>query len=99
MPAFQPIEGNYWLLKHAVRNDPWERAIEDAPWRRYTSLPLDVTRRWYPWPEVDWWFLAFKGRLAPAGKVLFGFFLLGAAGGAMLWIQALRRKRYEPLGS
>jgi hypothetical protein len=97
-PAFQPIEGHYWLLKHSVRNDSWEKAVDDAPWRRYTSLPLDVTRRWYPWPEVDWWFLAFKGHFATAGKLLFGFFFLGAASGAWLWIQAWKRRRYyEPV--
>ena len=95
LPAFQPIEGNYWLLKHALRNDLWEKAIEDAPWRRYTSLPLDVTRRWYPWPDIDWWFLAFKGRLATAGKLLFAFFFLGAATGALLWVEGWKRRRYD----
>lgn len=91
LPAFQPIEGHYWLLKHAVKGDTWEQAVADAPWRRYTSLPLDVTRRWYPWPSVDWWCLSWTGKLATAGKAIFVFLLLGAGLGVMLWLSALRR--------
>jgi hypothetical protein len=89
-PAFQPIEGHYWLLKHAIEGDTWEDAVEDAPWRRYTSLPLDATKRWYPWPGIDWWFLGFKGKFATAGYTLFVLLLLGIAGGATFWIRALR---------
>jgi hypothetical protein len=84
-PAFQPIEGHYWLLKHTIKGDSWEQGVEDAPWRRYTSLRLDTTKRWYPWPGIDWWYLAFKGKFATAGKILFAFFLVGVACGAWLW--------------
>jgi hypothetical protein len=92
LPAFQPIEGHLWLLKHRLRGDTWESAVADAPWRRYTSLPLETTRRWYPWPPVDWWYLSWTGKLAVAGKLIFVLFLSGAALGITLWIRALRRR-------
>jgi hypothetical protein len=91
LPAFQPIEGHYWLLKHALRGHTWDQAVADAPWRRYTSLPLDTTRRWVPWPPVDWWYSSWTGKLAAAGKALFVFLLLGAGLGITLWIRTLRR--------
>jgi hypothetical protein len=93
-PAFQPIEGHYWLLKHSVKGDNWERAVEDAPWRRYTSLRLDTTKRWYPWPGVDWWYLSFKGKFAIAGKILFAFFLVGVTCGAWLWARFIARSPF-----
>jgi hypothetical protein len=96
LPAFQPIEGHYWLLKHALRGDTWETAANDAPWRRYTSLPLDATKRWYPWPPIDWWYLGFAPKFANAGRLLFALLLLGSAGGVTLWVQALRRLRRPP---
>ena len=89
-PAFQPIEGHYWLIKHALKSDTWEKAVEDAPWRRYTSLPLDVTKRWYPWPGIDWWFLGFKGKFGISSNILFALFLLGVACGGALLVKAVR---------
>jgi hypothetical protein len=93
LPAFQPIEGHYWFIKHALRGDSWEVAVEDAPWRRYTSLPLSVTKRWYPWPQIDWWRTGFKGRFAPAGNLLLTVLILGIAVGGTLWVQGLKRPK------
>jgi hypothetical protein len=91
LPSFQPIEGHYWLLKNAIKGTSWDDAVKDAPWRRYTSLPLDATRRWFPWPPIDWWYLGWTGKLALAGKLIFVVFLLGTGLGVTLWIQGGRR--------
>jgi hypothetical protein len=96
LPSFQPIEGHYWLLKNAIKGTSWDDAIKDAPWHRYTSLPLDTTRRWFPWPPIDWWYLGWTGKLALAGKLLFVALLLGTGLGVTLWIQGLRRWSRQP---
>jgi hypothetical protein len=99
LPSFQPIEGHYWLLKNAIKGTSWDDAIKDAPWRRYTSLPLDATRRWFPWPPIDWWYLGWTGKLALAGKLIFVALLLGIGLGVTLWIQGLRRWSPQPEAS
>lgn len=91
LPSFQPIEGHYWLLKNAIKKTSWEEGVKSAPWRRYTSLPLDATRRWSPWPPIDWWYLGWSGKLARAGKLILAFFVLGTGVGVILWIQGARR--------
>jgi hypothetical protein len=59
LPPFQHIIGNYWLLTHIPNNDPWVVAEQDAPWRRYTNLHLDVQRS-YARARVDWWFVEYR---------------------------------------
>ena len=90
-PAFQPIEGHYWLLKHWLRGDSWEACQSDMPWRRYTSLPLAAPRRWCSTIEVDWWFMMFRHRFSTVGLLLLGFFVCGAAGSLWLWVRGGRR--------
>jgi hypothetical protein len=91
-PAFQPIEGNYWLLKHWFRGDKWEACESDMPWRRYTSLPLAAPKRWCSTIEVDWWFMMFRRSFATAGVLLLGSFIAGAAGSLWLWARGARPK-------
>lgn len=94
LPAFQPIHGHWWLLKHVVRGDDWTRATTDAPWRRYTSLELDVSAR-YREARLDWWFLGL--REVNAGVAWGGLIVLvlGVMGGGAVIVTAGRR-RPEP---
>ena len=77
LPAFVPVEGHYWLLRHAVRGDDWETAAQDAPWSRYTKKPLDIQRT-YKRVRFDWWPLEFwqHGR-GGMGVVLCLWFVFG----------------------
>jgi hypothetical protein len=93
LPAFQPIAGHLWLLRHVPRGHGWEEAEADAPWKRYTTLKLDVIKGWYAWARVDWWKLDFVGPLETAGHVLLVVFSLGLGLGAALWTVGLRRGR------
>ncbi len=83
-PAFQPIEGHYWLLKHRLLGSSGEACESDMPWRRYTSLPLSSPKRWCGTVEVDFWYLLFHKRYPAAGVVLLGMFLAGT--GVCLWL-------------
>lgn len=89
-PAFQPMAGHYWFLKHDLGHHTWEQAEPDAPWRRYTHLQLDSTRKWYPWPPLDWWFLGIRNESRAAAYALLALFIAGLAGGIELWRRGLK---------
>ena len=89
-PAFQPIDGQWWYLKHHLFSDPWEIAVKDMPLGRYTRLEFPQARRWYENPPWDWWKLDFVGRYRGAGNLLLILFLAGLATGTTLWIRGLR---------
>jgi hypothetical protein len=42
LPPFSPIEGHLWLLRHVPAGHDAKTAEADAPWRRYTTLRLDI---------------------------------------------------------
>jgi hypothetical protein len=88
-PAFQPIDVQWWYLKHHILNDPWDVAAKDIPMRRYTTLQFASARSWYERPPWDWWKLDYVGRYRWAGHAMLVLFLLGLAGGAVLWIRGL----------
>jgi len=53
-PAFQPIKGHWWLIKSLACGDAdGAEAQLDAPWRRYTTLPVNLAS--YPRARIDWW--------------------------------------------
>lgn len=89
LPAFQPIEGHFWLLRHRALGHKWERAELDAPWHRYTSLKLDLSHP-YDRARIDWWLLEWKGKQRKVGVALFLVFLTGMAGATVV---CLRRPR------
>ena len=88
-PAFQPIEGQWWYLKHHLRSDPWSVASLDMPLRRYTSLEFASARQWYEKPYWDWWKLDFVGRYKRTGDVLLAIFIVGLFTGVAFWIRGV----------
>jgi hypothetical protein len=83
LPAFVPIEGHYWLLRHCLAGDDWRSATADAPWSRYTKKPLYIENT-YARVRLDWWPIEFwqTGRGGMA-VVLSLWLLLGAV--SALW--------------
>jgi len=84
-PAFQPIKGHWWLVKSLARGDDAVTAQTDAPWRRYTSLSVNLAAN-YPRVRIDWWGLLWlrdAPHTWPAGLVL--LLLLGAGTGLGIW--------------
>lgn len=59
VPAFNHIVGNYWLFQHLPKNDTWMVAEEDAPWRRYTNLRVNIAQN-YTRARIDWWFVEYR---------------------------------------
>jgi hypothetical protein len=84
-PALQPIEAQWWILKHRALSHPWAVAAEDTPVRRYTTLDFPDLERWYQHPPWDWWKLDFVGPYKSAGTILLAIFLSGFAAGLLLW--------------
>lgn len=100
LPPFNPVEINWWLARHILADHDWVTAEADAPWKRYTSLRLNVSdpyRR--AKDQIDWWYLGFEKHLPNTGKILIkvelGLVLFGAglcALGCWRW-----RRRRAPL--
>lgn len=92
LPAFQPIEGHWWLLRHVASGHDWVNAEVDAPWRRYTTLRVDISRT-YPAARIDWWFLEYgPGRRAP-WVILLILMSVGTVGAGWFLARELRRLR------
>jgi hypothetical protein len=93
LPPFSPVSGHFWLLRHVPFDHDWKIAEKDAPWRRYTSLTLDI-RSTYPRARIDWWALDYTEHRT-ARALLATVMLLVALGGAAGWIW-LGRPRAAP---
>lgn len=88
-PAFQPIKGHFWLVESIARGDtdPAEAQL-DAPWRRYTSLQMNLAGT-YPRARIDWWGLLWikdATHTWAVGLVLLLLFCAGTAFGIWRWI-------------
>lgn len=91
-PPFSPIRGNYWLLKAMARGDDWKSAQVDAPWRGYTTLPIDLSQT-YPRARIDWWVLLWALDLPAtrtAGVSLLALMLAALAAGVWRWLRLHR---------
>ena len=88
-PAFQPIRGQWWLIKSLARADDAKTAQADAPWRTYTTLDLDLAKDWGR-TRLDWWVMVWW-RDAPAtqplGLVLLLSMLGGTGFGVRRWVR------------
>jgi len=93
-PAFQPIKGHWWLVASIARGDApdGKQAQLDAPWRRYTSLPVNLGST-YPRARIDWWGLLWIKDATQTwltGLILLVLFIAGAAFGIARWIRLHR---------
>lgn len=93
-PAFQPIRGNWWLLKSLARGDTAAEAQQTAPWRTYTSLDVHLDEN-YARLRLDWWVMLWW-RDAPAteglGIALLIVMLGGTGFGAARWLRYHRSR-------
>jgi len=91
-PAFQPIRGHWWLVKSIARDDTWQSAQADAPWRHYTTLELNLANS-YPRARIDWWGLLWI-KDAPhtwlAGLVIMLVLTGLLAAGIWMWLRIHR---------
>ncbi|HEY1554441.1 MAG TPA: hypothetical protein VGF94_06370 [Kofleriaceae bacterium] len=91
-PAFQPIRGHWWLVDSLAHGDDWKHAEDDAPWRRYTTLTVDLSQS-YPRTRIDWWGLLWMKDATgtwPLGMALLLLFAGGAAGAGVVWLRLHR---------
>ena len=97
-PAFQPIRGHWWLVESLARDDDAKTAQEDAPWRRYTTLQVNLAQS-YPRARIDWWGLLWMKDATdtwPLGLALLVLFTAGAGAGGAWWRRLHRREGGEP---
>lgn len=92
LPAFQPIQGHYWLLKTVPFKTPWPEATLTAPWSRYTNLSVPIARS-YPQVRVDWWLLQFWKPFRKASLILLVVLSAGTALSGAAWAWACRKPR------
>jgi hypothetical protein len=88
-PAFQPIKGHYWLLGSVLADDDWQTAIEDAPWRRYSTLPINLADT-YPRARIDWWVQLWRHDFPDKrnlGIAIFMVLLAGAGISGRAWVR------------
>lgn len=92
-PAFQPIEGHWWLVKSLARgDDSGSEAQVDAPWRRYTTLDVNLAST-YPRARIDWWGLLWlkdATHTRPVGIALLLVFVAALTFGIWMWIRLHR---------
>jgi hypothetical protein len=98
LPPFQPILGHLWLLRSQLADHDWKQAEARAPWRRHTSLTLNISRS-YPRVRLDWWgmlWLRDARSTRTAGLLLLLLFSAATVAGAILWLLAHRALREPP---
>jgi len=96
LPPFQPILGQWWLVRSLIAGDDAIQAEANAPWHRHTSLAFNITDA-YNRARLDWWgMLWIKDfpRYRLVGMILLALMLGASAGGVLMWIRA--RRAAEP---
>jgi hypothetical protein len=91
-PAFHPIRGHAWLLGAMLRGDTPEEAVTRAPWRNYTTLPINLTQN-FGRTRLDWWVMIWwkdVPTLWPLGVGVLAVLLLALAFGVWRWIRLHR---------
>jgi hypothetical protein len=59
IPTFSAAVGHLWFMRHVPAKHDYSVAELDAPWRRYTTIPIDV-RLFYGRTRLDWWYREWK---------------------------------------
>lgn len=92
-PAFHPIRGHWWLVKSLARDDDQKTAQQDAPWRHYTTLEVNLANS-YPRARIDWWGLLWlkdAPHTRPLGVTVLVVLVGLLAFGVWRWIRLYRR--------
>lgn len=92
LPPFQPIVGQFWLLRSLASGATAEEAEASAPWHRYTSATFPFKGS-YDRARLDWWGMLWIEdfpKTRTLGIALLLLFLGGTAAGVILWRRALR---------
>lgn len=76
LPPLQPILGHYWMLQHVPFRHDVKRAMEDAPWKRHTQLPLNL-QTVYKRARIDHFLCDLSNRPKTGGFLLFFFLSMG----------------------
>ncbi len=95
VPALQPIAGHAWMVRHMGDDADNAAALVDAPWRRYTTLDIDLGRTLRKTP-VDWWGLLWLDDFPErrgTGIVLLILFSGMMLGGVALSWRSLRSRQ------
>ena len=102
LPPFQPIVGQWWLLRSVIAGDDAMHAEREAPWHRYTSTPFSI-KSGYDRARLDWWGLLWIHdfpQSQTAGIILLLMMLAGTGAGIRLWLRAHRAaSKDEPAAS
>jgi hypothetical protein len=99
-PAFHPIRGHWWLVKSLARGDDAQAAQADAPWRRYTTLDVDLAAT-YPRARIDWWGLLWlidAPHTRTAGIAILVVLVGALAFGVWRWLRLHRRAADDTAG-
>jgi hypothetical protein len=91
LPAFSPLRGQRWLLRHIVHEEP--ELDGDAPWKSLVPFPANLNEGWSR-ARLDWWLLEFtSGDARP--RVAVALLLLMMAATTATGVLALRRPRRD----
>lgn len=92
IPAFSPLRGQRWMLRHLVHDDP--ALDEDAPWKSIVPFPANMNDAWTR-VRLDWWLLEFVQGSDARPKVAAVLLLLMIAATTATGVWALRRPRRD----
>ncbi len=92
IPAFSPLRGQWWMLRHLVHND--DALDADAPWRSIVPYPSNMTEAWTR-VRLDWWMLEYLQGDAARPKVAAALLLLMLSATTATGVLALRRPRRD----
>ena len=92
IPAFSPLRGQWWLLRHLVHDDP--DLDRDAPWKSIMPYPANLDEAWTRL-RLDWWLLEFTQGGDSRPRVAATLLLLMMAATAGTGALALRRPRRD----
>jgi hypothetical protein len=92
IPAFSPLRGQHWLLRHMVHEDP--DLDRDAPWKSIVPFPSNMTETWTR-IRLDWWLLEFGGGENGRPKVAAVLLLIMLLSTTATGVLALRRPRRD----
>jgi hypothetical protein len=92
IPAFSPLRGQWWLLRHLIHQDP--ELDRDAPWHSIVPYPANMSEAWTR-TRLDWWLLEYVQPNDSRPKVAAALLLLMLSATTATGVLALRRPRRD----